>query len=124
MGASSMIASAADWGISILSRFATKSTTVITVDGDKISAGDLESAAGTLSNFFAKYEAAVQAKNYTAEFELGIEEAVTIASDVGVPYAGLAAEILPFVFTIANAGGFHVSPGDSYGGWESAKKNF
>lgn len=100
----SLVSSAADIAISLLSKFASKSTVLTTVAGLPITAGALENGLGTLGTFAAAMSAAIKAKNYGAAFEIGAEEVATIANDVGVPYAGIAELLIPVVYNAANMG--------------------
>jgi hypothetical protein len=61
-------------------------------------AGQLEQATGTLGAFLTNFSAAVKARNYDEATELAIDEALIIAADLGVPYVGIAAKILPFLY--------------------------
>lgn len=100
----SAISALADGAISLLGRFASKTTVLVTVGPAVVTAGGLEQAVGSLSGFLSAFQAAVKAKNYGLEVELGIDEAATVAADFGIPYAGLAATALPFVFGLINSG--------------------
>ena len=100
----SLITTIADGAISLLQRFASKSTVLATVGGVSVTAGGLEASAATLGAFFTGLEADLKAKNYVAATEISLEEAVIIGGDVGVPYAGLAAQALPFAFGLINSG--------------------
>ena len=100
----SLLTGVADFAIGVLQKFASKSTVLTTVDGISVTAGGLESSLGTITGFTTAFAAAVKAKNLGSEAELGIEEAATIASDLGVPYAGLAATFLPWIFDAINTG--------------------
>lgn len=100
----SIVSTLADGAIAILQKFATKSTVIANIDGIAVTAGGLESAASTITGFLSAFQAAVKTKNYALEAELGIDEALVIAADLGVPYAGIAAQVLPFVFDLINSG--------------------
>lgn len=102
----SAISAIADEGIRLLSAFSSKQTVVATVAGASVTVGGIEQSLGTVSGFYAEFMAAVKAKNYGLEAELGIEEALTIAGDLGVPYAALGATLLPFLFAGINNGMF------------------
>jgi hypothetical protein len=91
----SLLSSLASGALSVLRIFASKSTVVSAVDGVAITAGSVESSLGTVGGFVSAFSAAWKAKNYEAEAELTIDEALTVASDLGAPYAGLGAAILP-----------------------------
>lgn len=103
---SAIISVIADEGIRLLSKFANKSTVIGNVAGATVTVGGIEQSFGTLSGFYAEFAAAVKAKNYGLEAELGIDEALTIAAELGVPYAGLGATLLPFLFSAINNGAF------------------
>jgi len=68
--------------------------------GTHVTAAELEKATESLATFFRAFYSAVKAKNMDAEIELTLEEAVTVASDLGFgePFTGLAKVILPLVF--------------------------
>ena len=100
----SLVSTVASAAISVLERFVAKTTVVATVGGVSVTAGALEASAATLGAFFTGLEAALKAKNYVAATEISIDEAVVIASDIGIPYAGIAVQVLPFVFGLVNAG--------------------
>ena len=100
----SIVAAVADEAIVLLERFASKSTVLAQIEGLTVTAGGLEAGLGTVNGFISAFQAALKAKNYLTLSELTIEEAAAIAGDLGVPYAGLAAALLPFVFALINKG--------------------
>lgn len=102
----------------LLQELASKSTVLAEVGGASVTAGGVEASLGTVVGFYAAFMAAVKAKNYAAEVELGLEEALALAGDLGVPYAGLGATLLPFLFAGINNGmfsgpGMNGQPGSS-----------
>jgi hypothetical protein len=72
------------------------------IAGNKITFGGLRKATSSLGSFIGDFEAAIAAKNYVSAVELTIEEALEIAADVGVPYAGLAEKVIPLLFFAAS----------------------
>lgn len=73
-----------------------------TVAGQTITVAKMLAALGTTASFIPAMEAAVKAKNYELEAELSLYELVAIAAALGLPYAGLAKILLPFLFVAAN----------------------
>ncbi len=74
-----------------------------------------------MHGFIGSFSAALKAKNYEASTELSIDEALSIAGDLGVPYASLASALLPLVWPLINneiAGFAHLLP-DGRGGFVS-----
>jgi hypothetical protein len=98
----SWLSDAAQSGIGLLSRFANKSATVAVINGTTLTAGTVESGLGTLHGFLGAFVEAVKAKNYEAVTELSIDEALSIAGDLGVPYASLASALLPLLWPLIN----------------------
>lgn len=95
-----------DAAISLAKSFFKTTQVVTTVDGVTVTAGSLETAAGTLSAFLAQWQAAIKARNYAVTAELTIDEGLLIAKDIGVggiPVA-VAAALLPFIFQNINNG--------------------
>lgn len=70
----------------------------IQVGSFTFTAAQLEAATGSLGSFLDAFQAALKAKNYDAATEIAVDEALIIAGDIGVPYAGLAAKVLPFLY--------------------------
>jgi hypothetical protein len=106
--------------LSFLRIFASKSTVVAMVDGVAITAGSVESSLATVGGFVSAFSVAWKAKNYEAEAELTIDEALTVASDLGAPYAGLGAAILPLLWPLINKGIADIHPPlapDGHGGF-------
>lgn len=77
---------------------ATASTVLTTIANRTVTVGGLMGALGTTDSFIPAMIAAVKAKNFELEAELTLSEAVAIAAAIGVPYAGLAKVLLPFLF--------------------------
>jgi hypothetical protein len=108
----SVLSVIANGALNVLQKFVSKSTVVAQVGDVTVTAGGLESAAGSLVGFISEFKAAIAAKNYRVEAELGIDEALLIAADLGVPYAGLADQIVPFIFDLINSGQIQIGLGD------------
>lgn len=87
------------WIIRIVGRLV-PSTTKLTVAGTAVSVGQFEAASGSLATFFSSLSTAIKAKSYASEAEIAIEEAVTIAADLGFgePITGIVSTLLPYVF--------------------------
>jgi hypothetical protein len=100
----SFLSSLTSGAFSFLQIFASKSTVVTTVDGVAITAGSIESGLGTVGGFIGAFSVAWKAKNYEAEAELSIDEALSVAADLGAPYAGLGATVLPLLWPLINKG--------------------
>lgn len=86
----------------MLEKFESKSTTVAIFDGKPLAASSVESGLGTLHGFIGSLVAAIKSKNYEETAELSIDEALSIAGDLGLPYAGLAASLLPLIWPLIN----------------------
>lgn len=95
-----------DEAIRLLQPLASKNTVLAKVGNMSVTAGGVESSLGTILGFYSAFSDAVKAKNYASEVELGLDEALAIAGDLGVPYAGLGAALLPFLFAAINNGVF------------------
>jgi hypothetical protein len=74
--------------------------TKLTVAGTTVTALQLETATGSFAAFFSAMSAAIKSRSFTAETEIAIEEAVTIAADLGLgePITGIVSTLLPYVF--------------------------
>lgn len=74
------------------------STTKLALAGTTVTAGQFEAAAGSLATFFSSLSTAIKAKSFASE--IAIEEAVVIASDLGLgePITGIVSTLLPYVF--------------------------
>lgn len=103
---SSVLGALVDEAIKLLQPLASKSTVLVKVGSASVTAGGVEASLGTVLGFYSAFSAAVKAKNYGAEVELGLDEALAVAGDLGVPYAGLGATLLPFLFAAINHGVF------------------
>jgi|GEM_PF-2597615 len=73
----------------------------VTLAGSVVTAPQLENATASLSVFFSAMSAAIKAKNFEAGAEVAIEEAVTIAADLGLgePVTGIVSALLPTLFS-------------------------
>lgn len=69
-----------------------------------VSSQQLLGVIGGMQGFLGQFEAAWRAKNYAAEAEIAVDEALKVAGDLGVPYAGLAATLLPIAFGLVESG--------------------
>ena len=71
----------------------------IQVGSFTFTSAQLQAATGSLGSFLDAFQNAIKNRNYDAATEITVDEALIIASDLGVPYAGLAAKVLPFLYT-------------------------
>jgi hypothetical protein len=80
------------------------STTKIALGGTAVTALQLETATGSLATFFSTMSTAIKAKSLESGGEVAIEEAVTIAADLGLgePITGIVAALLPDLFGALN----------------------
>ncbi len=72
----------------------------VMIAGTSVTAGEIETATGSLATFFTVFGQAIKTKNIEAGVEISVEEAVTLAADLGFgePFTGIAKAILPLVF--------------------------
>jgi hypothetical protein len=72
----------------------------MSIAGRIVTANQLETASGSLGTFFVAFYAAVKTKNFETGVEVTLEEAVTLAADLGLgePFTSIAERILPLVF--------------------------
>lgn len=89
----------------VAQKLAPSTKVTISIAGTTMTVGDIETATGSLGSFFTAMEAAIKAKNIETGTELTIEEAVTIASDLGLgqPWTGIASKLLPIAFADLNS---------------------
>jgi hypothetical protein len=69
-----------------------------------ISASQLETAGGLFGGFFTEMQRAIQAKNFGADAEIALEDAVKIAAGLGFgePVTGIISALLPYAFDELN----------------------
>jgi hypothetical protein len=80
------------------------STSKIALGDTTVTALQLETATRSLATFFATMSMAVKARSFEDGAEMAIEEAVTIAADLGLgePITGIVSALLPDLFGALN----------------------
>lgn len=71
---------------------------------DGIQTSSIEEAISLGRSDLAKFEAAWKAKNYASAAEITLEDVATVCADAGVPYAGIAKFVIPYVFLVVEKG--------------------
>lgn len=79
-------------------------STVATIGTQPVTWSDLESSTTSIAGYFQAISAAIKAKNLAVGAELSIEEALTIAADLGIgePFTGILKTVMPLLFDIIN----------------------